>query len=154
MHSSGPQRNDDIHSEQARLVNAPRKDHKPHLELPSSDVIVTNTVLVLKSLVQRQLMNSDGHENKLPTTVVSRLALLVDDIKHPKSRSCAVWLVGQYACLKTARIDALDGIAEWAPDVLRRTCKSFPHEVRSFASNHHPGLHAHRSQRSSYRLSA
>jgi len=129
MHSSGPQRNDDLHSEQARLVNAPRKHYKPHLELYLSDVVVTNTVLVLKSLVQRQLMNSDGQENKLPTTVVSRLAYLIDDIKHPKSRSCAVWLVGQYACLKTSKIDALDGIAEWAPDVLRRTCKSFPHEV-------------------------
>ena len=129
MHSPGPQRNDDLHSEQARLVNVSRKNHKLYLELCSSDVIVTNTVLVLKSLVQRQLMNSDGQENKLPATVVSRLAYLIDDIKHPKSRSCAVWLVGQYAFLGTAKIGALDGIVEWAPDVLRRTCKSFPHEV-------------------------
>ena len=129
MHSSGPRCNDDLHSKQARLVNAPRKYDKPHPEPYFSDVIITNTVLVLKSLVQRQLMNSDGQENSLPITVVSRLAYLIDDIKHPKSRSCAVWLVGQYACLKTAKINALDGIAEWAPDVLRRTCKSFPHEV-------------------------
>jgi len=129
MHSSGPQRNDVLHSEQARLVNARRKNRKLHLELCSLDVIVTNTVLVLKSLVQRQLMNPDGQENKLPTTVVSRLAYLIDDIKHPKSRSCAVWLVGQYACIETPKIDTLDGIAEWARDVLRRTCKSFPHEV-------------------------
>jgi len=93
------------------------------------DVIVTNTVLVLKSLVQRQLMILNEQENNLPITVVSRLAYLIDDIKHPKSRSCAVWLVGQYACLKTAKIDALDGIAEWAPDVLRRTCKTFAQEV-------------------------
>jgi len=74
-------------------------------------------------------MNPDEQENRLPATVVSRLAYLIDDIKHPKSRSCAIWLVGQYACLKTTKIDALDEIAEWAPDVLRRTCKSFTHEV-------------------------
>ena len=74
-------------------------------------------------------MNPSEQENGLPVTVISRLAYLIDDIKHPKSRSCAVWLVGQYACLKTTGIDTLDGIAEWAPDVLRRTCKSFAHEV-------------------------
>jgi hypothetical protein len=60
-------------------------------------------------------MNPSEQENNLPVKVVSRLAYLIDDIKHPKSRSCAVWLVGQYACLKTAKTDALDGIAEWAP---------------------------------------
>jgi len=128
MHSTGPQRNDDLHSEQARLVNVFQKHHNQTLT-HFSDVIVTNTVLVLKSLVQRQLMDSSEQENNLPVTVISRLAYLIDDIKHPKSRSCAVWLVGQYACLKAAKIDAPDGIAEWAPDVLRRTCRSFAYEV-------------------------
>jgi len=151
MRSPGPQRDDDLHSEQARLVGAPRKSHIPHIEVYLPDVIVTNTVLVLKSMVQRQLMNTDGQENKLPITVVSRLAYLIDDIKHPKSRSCAVWLVGQYACLETAKIDALDGIAEWAPDVLRRTCKTFPHEVSGSARKRRLGLHVLRTQRLSYR---
>lgn len=85
-------------------------------------------------------MTSDEQENGLPVTVVSRLAYLIDDIKHPKSRSCAIWLVGQYACLKTAKIDALDGIAEWAPDVLRRTCKSFVHEVSDIHTETTPRL--------------
>lgn len=92
------------------------------------DVIVTNTVLVLKSLVQRQLMNSSEQQDSLPVTVVSRLAYLIEDIKHPKSRSCAIWMVGQYAHLGTAGAGAIDGVSEWAPDVLRRTCKSFTRE--------------------------
>lgn len=85
-------------------------------------------------------MNSNEQDNNLPVTVVSRLAYLIDDIKHPKSRSCAVWLVGQYACLKTGKVGALDGIAEWAPDVLRRTCKSFTHEVNDIRTEMMPRL--------------
>ena len=85
-------------------------------------------------------MNPSEQEKKFPATVVSRLAYLIDEIKHPKSRSCAVWLVGQYACLETTKIDALDGITEWAPDVLRRTCKSFVHEVSEIYTSTTPGL--------------
>ena len=85
-------------------------------------------------------MDFGEQENTLPVTVISRLAYLIDDIKHPKSRSCAVWLVGQYACLKTAKTEAIDGIAEWAPDVLRRTCKSFTHEVSGTRTQTMPKL--------------
>ena len=103
--------------------------HESHLEPNFPDVTITNTVLVLKSLVQRQLMNPKEQQKSLSVSVVSRLAYFIDDIKHPKSRSCAIWLVGQYACLEITMAGALDGIVEWAPDVLRRTCKSFTREV-------------------------
>ena len=129
MHSTSPRRNDDFHSIQARLVIASWSYLKAHLEPDSPDVVVTNTVLVLKALVQRQLMNPAEQQNDLPVTVISRLAYLIDDIKHPKSRSCAIWIVGQYACFETAKAGAIEGISEWAPDVLRQTCKSFAREV-------------------------
>ena len=118
------------------LLEAPWTTPKPN----STDVIVTNTVLVLKSLVQRQLMNPNEQQNKLPVTVVSRLAHLIDHIKHPKSRSCAIWLVGQYAGLETAKTGAPDEVAEWAPDVLRLTCKSFVREVGNTRSSSTPDL--------------
>ena len=111
-----------------------------HLESNFLDGIVTNTVLVLKSLVQRQLAKLNEQQNSLSVTVVSRLAYIIDDIKHPKSRSCAIWLVGQYACLAAAKPEALDGIAEWAPDVLRRTCKSFTREVNISCAQMTPRL--------------
>jgi hypothetical protein len=99
---------------------------RQHIKPYFSDVIVTNAVLVLKSLVQT---HPSEQQNNLPSTVISRLAYLIDDITHPKSRSCAIWLVGQYACLMTQKAGSLGGIAEWAPDVLRRTCKTFTREV-------------------------
>ena len=68
-------------------------------------------------------------QNDVPAIVVSRLAHVIDDIKHPKSRSCAIWLVGQYACPEIPYTGAPDEIAEWVPDVLRRACKSFAREV-------------------------
>lgn len=85
-------------------------------------------------------MIPNERQNGLSVTVVSRLAYLIGDIKHPKSRSCAIWLVGQYACLENAKTGALDGVAEWAPDVLRQTCKSFTREVSGSSSSLTPDL--------------
>lgn len=60
---------------------------------------------------------------------------MVDDIRHPKARACAIWLVGQYSA-NTAQWTGVgfEGIAEWAPDVLRRTAKTFSAEVFLFSS--------------------
>lgn len=154
MHSTSPQRNDELHSIQARLVNASWSHLEVYLEPDFPDVVVTNTVLVLKSLVQRQLMNPTEQQNDFPVTVISRLAYLIDDIKHPKSRSCAIWMVGQYACFETAKAGAIEGVSEWAPDVLRRTCKSFAQEVNIIRAHPPASSCPPRNQKSSCKSSA
>ena len=112
--------------------------------LNSTDVIVTNAVLVLKSLVQIRLQQQQDAMayGALPSTfspleIISRLACRLDEIRHPKARACVVWLVGQYAASPAAPQDVNgfahegpEGVAPWAPDVLRKVAKSFAEEVR------------------------
>ena len=110
----------------------------------ASDVIVTNAVLVLKSLVQiriQQQQNAIAYgglpsQSFSPLEIISRLARRLDEIRHPKARACVLWLVGQYAASPetapgtngVAHIGP-EGIAPWAPDVLRKTAKTFGQEV-------------------------
>ena len=110
----------------------------------ASDVIVTNAVLVLKSLVQiriQQQLNAIAYgglpsQSFSPLEIISRLARRLDEIRHPKARACVLWLVGQYAASPetapgtngVAHIGP-EGIAPWAPDVLRKTAKTFGQEV-------------------------
>jgi AP-3 complex subunit beta len=55
---------------------------------------------------------------------------MIDDIRHPKAKACAIWLVGQYAASSSQWNGiGIEGIVEWAPDVLRKTAKSFTEEV-------------------------
>lgn len=109
------------------------------------DVVVTNAVLVLKSLVQAQLHPSSQQStynaasaSASPLTIVERLAYRIDEIRHPQARACVLWLVGQYAADETQKgsdsllgrgAGGVEGIAFWAPDVLRRTTKSFCEET-------------------------
>ncbi|KAH7884593.1 adaptin N terminal region-domain-containing protein [Phlebopus sp. FC_14] len=90
-----------------------------------TDVIVSNAVLVLKSLVQNQLLVgfSASTSSRSPLTIISSLARRIDDIKHPQARACVLWLVGQYCVTSTGTV--IEGIADWAPDVLRKSAKSF-----------------------------
>jgi AP-3 complex subunit beta len=60
--------------------------------------------------------------------IISRLARGIDDIKHPTARACVIWLVGQYAETEDS-MSAMQAIADWAPDVLRKLAKSFGEEV-------------------------
>ncbi|EPQ54294.1 hypothetical protein GLOTRDRAFT_62844 [Gloeophyllum trabeum ATCC 11539] len=93
------------------------------------DVQVSTAVLVLKSLVQSQ------SQSKFPAftigtasnSIISTLAYRIDDIKHPQARACVIWLVGQYAAddSQKGEGDGLEGIARWAPDVLRKAVKGF-----------------------------
>jgi AP-3 complex subunit beta len=60
--------------------------------------------------------------------IISRLARSIDDIKHATARACVIWLVGQYAETEGS-MSALQAIADWAPDVLRKLAKSFGEEA-------------------------
>ena len=109
-------------------------------------MIVTNAVLVLKSLVKIRLQQQQDAiaYGALPSTfspleIISRLARRLHEIRHPKARACVVWLVGQYAAPPVVPQDVngfahagLEGIVPWAPDVLRKIAKSFAQEVRNY----------------------
>ncbi|KAI0788032.1 adaptin N terminal region-domain-containing protein [Fomes fomentarius] len=105
------------------------------------DVIVTNAVLVLKSLVQIRLQQQQTaiaygglpSHSFSPVEIIARLARRLDEIRHPKARACVLWLVGQYAAANPEQANGVihvgpEGIAPWAPDVLRKTAKSFAQE--------------------------
>lgn len=105
-----------------------------HESLTSSkDVVVSNAIIVLKSLVQSQLHSTPivpSLPSNSPLAIISGLAYRIEDIHHPQARACVLWLVGQYS-LDPSRDDS---ITEWAPDVLRKSAKSFSQEVRPFKS--------------------
>jgi AP-3 complex subunit beta len=91
---------------------------------------------VLKSLVQTELRSSRSapatFANQSPLSIISKLAYRIDDIQHPHARACVLWLVGQYAATSATTGSAAgvpDGVASWAPDVLRKAAKSFSQEV-------------------------
>jgi len=79
--------------------------------------VVSSAVLVLKQLVQAPAASASSS-----TPIISQLARRIDSITHPDARACVIWLVGQYS-------GTPDGIAEWAPDVLRKIAKTFAREV-------------------------
>ncbi|KDQ53109.1 hypothetical protein JAAARDRAFT_137465 [Jaapia argillacea MUCL 33604] len=104
------------------------------------DVVVSNAVLVLKSLVQNQMRSTSiSTSPKSTISIVSSLAYRIDDIRHPQARACVIWLVGQYAGVVGVGEEpklkdvpgvggGIEGIALWAPDVLRKTAKTFIQE--------------------------
>ncbi|KAJ4488147.1 adaptin N terminal region-domain-containing protein [Lentinula aciculospora] len=95
------------------------------------DVVVSNAILVLKHLVQTQLSQGSSINAANPARssldIISSLAKKIDDIHHPEARACVVWLVGQY-CVPGQTAHGATSIAEWAPDVLRKTAKGFSKE--------------------------
>ncbi|KAH7912022.1 adaptin N terminal region-domain-containing protein [Hygrophoropsis aurantiaca] len=93
------------------------------------DVIVSNAVLVLKSLVQNQLLSgtlAPASSSQSPIIIISQLARRIDDIRHPQAKACVLWLVGQYSPAQGGTV--IDGIADWAPDLLRKAAKTFNQE--------------------------
>ncbi|KAI0926282.1 hypothetical protein AcW1_008493 [Taiwanofungus camphoratus] len=110
------------------------------------DVVVANSVLVLKSLVQIRLQQQQnvlasvaGSSSTSPLSIIARLAWRIDEIRHPKARACVLWLVGQYAPTTSSQENGVpaagpQGMAEWAPDVLRKSAKSFMQEVDAVPS--------------------
>lgn len=96
----------------------------------ASDIIVSNAVLVLKALIQNQLLIGPSAlaSSQSPLAIISLLARRIDDIKHPQARACVLWLVGQYSAAPGINT-VIEGVADWAPDVLRKFSKSFNTEV-------------------------
>jgi AP-3 complex subunit beta len=90
-------------------------------------VIVGNAVLVLKSLVQHQAESFDS--TRLHLSIIAKLAQRIEQFHHPQAKACVIWLVGQYAPEEPVAASPISGIASWAPDVLRRTTKTFITEV-------------------------
>ncbi|KAL0954776.1 hypothetical protein HGRIS_003726 [Hohenbuehelia grisea] len=95
------------------------------------DIVVSSAVLVLKYLVQTQLEPANGSasiiSSQSPVAIIAQLARKLDDIKHSQARACVIWLVGQYAPSDQTSAGP-DGMADWAPDVLRKAAKGFIHE--------------------------
>ncbi|KAG2360189.1 adaptin N terminal region-domain-containing protein [Suillus spraguei] len=107
------------------------------------DTIVSNAVLVLKSLVQNQLLTPSSTSTttlatslspesmsvvQAPLSIIAQLARRIDDIRHPHARACVLWLVGQYGSVSGTGT-TVEGVADWAPDVLRKTARSFNSEA-------------------------
>jgi AP-3 complex subunit beta len=83
-------------------------------------------------LVQVQLSTTStgaSESSQSPLSIIARLASKFDGIKNPQARACIIWLVGQYAASNEPG-PGPEGVVAWAPDLLRRTAKSFGQEVR------------------------
>ncbi|KAH9958555.1 adaptin N terminal region-domain-containing protein [Russula dissimulans] len=94
------------------------------------DCVVSNAVVELKSLVQTQMQGATHAGPSLaPLTIVERLAYRINEIRHAHARACIVWLVGQYAADDSPSA-VVEGVAPWAPDILRKIAKSFRDEAR------------------------
>ncbi|KAF8954115.1 adaptin N terminal region-domain-containing protein [Flammula alnicola] len=100
------------------------------------DVVVSSAVMELKYLVQSQLSGQApgvfvGTQAQSPLSIIAHLARRIDDIRHAQARACVLWLVGQYASATEEKGSsaAPEGIADWAPDVLRKLAKSFGSEA-------------------------
>jgi len=100
-----------------------------------TDSVTNPAVMVLKNLVQNQLsstvqgMASSSREMSL--SIIARLSRKIDEIKNTQARACIIWLVGQYAASNDPT-SGPEGISEWAPDVLRKTARTFGQEVRYY----------------------
>ncbi|KDQ14349.1 hypothetical protein BOTBODRAFT_132529 [Botryobasidium botryosum FD-172 SS1] len=93
------------------------------------DVTVSTAVIVLKSLYQSQPASMDSAPTFAASPkIISRLARRLDGIKHPQARACVLWMVGQYAPTTEGTKSVIPGVADWAPDVLRKAVKSFANE--------------------------
>jgi AP-3 complex subunit beta len=104
------------------------------LYLTRADVVVSNTILVLRSFIQNK---SHSTAASSATSVISRFAYRIENIRHPQAKACALWLVGQYSPDPNLEsVGGPDGVANWAPDVLRKCAKSFGNEVSCQISRH------------------
>ena len=92
-----------------------------------SEITVTSSILVLKSLYQYTLSSPTPSSSR----IIARLARRFDSITHAAARAAVIWLVGQYSASFPEESMVIPGVADWAPDVLRKVAKSFAKEVRS-----------------------
>ncbi|XP_053303951.1 AP-3 complex subunit beta-1 isoform X2 [Spea bombifrons] len=81
-----------------------------HLLSNRDDVVVAESVVVIKKLLQTQ---PSQHSD-----IIKHMAKLLDKITVPMARASILWLIGEY-CERVPKI---------APDVLRKTAKTFTNE--------------------------
>ncbi|XP_040435427.1 AP-3 complex subunit beta-1 isoform X2 [Falco naumanni] len=74
------------------------------------EIVVAESVVVIKKLLQTQPANHGE--------IIKHMAKLLDNITVPVARASILWLIGEY-CERVPKI---------APDVLRKTAKSFTNE--------------------------
>ncbi|XP_053824930.1 AP-3 complex subunit beta-1 isoform X3 [Vidua chalybeata] len=74
------------------------------------EIVVAESVVVIKKLLQTQ----PAHHGE----IIKHMAKLLDNIMVPVARASILWLIGEY-CERVPKI---------APDVLRKTAKSFTNE--------------------------
>ncbi|NXU72661.1 AP3B1 protein, partial [Oreotrochilus melanogaster] len=74
------------------------------------EIVVAESVVVIKKLLQSQ----PAHHGE----IIKHMAKLLDNITVPVARASILWLIGEY-CERVPKI---------APDVLRKTAKSFTNE--------------------------
>ncbi|KIR70711.1 AP-3 complex subunit beta [Cryptococcus deuterogattii CA1014] len=96
------------------------------------ETLVAQAVLVLKSII---LSHSQalGSSMSSPQLLVARLAKGLDTIVSPKARASVYWLVGQFSAIDPSEESdkkglGWEGVALWAPDVLRKAIKGFTNE--------------------------
>lgn len=144
-YSTMPHGVDVLHTKPTRLVYNFKSRVTTYWYFDSPDVIVAHAVLVLKSLVQMRTQQIGGPLPRIDQpdsshsslSIISRLAYKLDAIRHPKARACVIWLVGQYAPDTNPslhnNVDSAvpEDMNSWAPDVLRKSAKSFMQEVRN-----------------------
>jgi len=85
-----------------------------------SEVVVAESVVVIKKLLQLGQESLEGEENTDQTRIVTHLAKLLDSIQVPNARASIIWIVGEY-CTK---------IPLYAPDILRKLAQSFKNEAK------------------------
>lgn len=138
-----------FHSEQTRSVKRHShviKSYQLTFAFYFPDIIVANAVIVLKMLVQANIQRQQNIPSAVysPISIISRLAYRIDEIHNPKARACIVWLVGQYAADESSSAEngksqgGPEGIAPWAPDILRKTASSFLQEVLILSTSYDP----------------
>ncbi|KZS92350.1 hypothetical protein SISNIDRAFT_478931 [Sistotremastrum niveocremeum HHB9708] len=84
-----------------------------------NQVTTAAAIQVLKSLIQIRISSDVAKGQSLE--IIADLARRYEKFTHSASRSCILWLAGQYGC------EGGD-LAVWAPDLLRKSVKAFPNE--------------------------
>lgn len=104
-----------------RLLKSARGESIPITAI-TLGVLVAQAVIVLKGVILQGITLSS------PERLVARLARQLDNISNASARASVFWLVGQFAAddsPDTSMGLKWDGVAPWAPDILRKGVKNF-----------------------------
>jgi len=87
--------------------------HLMHLLASKNEVVVAESVVVLKQLLQMPREEGVSYDE-----VIKQLTRLFTKVTNPKARASIIWVVGEY----------VDVIKQYAPDILRQLAKGFATE--------------------------